>query len=117
MTQEEFRDWYYATIVGRPWDGRHNTKPRRGDQTGQQIFFDWWRNNMGLDAPFTNLDMLMYDNKIPIALAEVKIGNEGYGNANITALKNHAQQAKRPLWEFRTDLAISNIVPTKLWTP
>lgn len=96
-----FREWYYSTIVRRPFDGRMNEKERRGDQQGEQEFFDLWRKHMGFDAPWANVDMLMYDNGKALALADVKIGEEQFGKSNRKALIDLARRSFLPLYEFR----------------
>ena len=98
---DEFRVWYYDTIVGRDWDGRPNTNMRRGMQEMEQAFYDAHRKHMGYDAPWINVDMVPYDDCIPKALIEVKINEELWLEPNRLTLINLGRMSKLRVYLFR----------------
>ncbi len=115
FTWKEFHDWYYSTIIGRPDIGWKNKNKRRGDQSHAQPFFDRWRSEMGANAPFTDVDQLMYDQLIPEALSDVKIESEETNVHNQKAIQNLAERAILPFYEFRYEEPIITVTP--LWLP
>lgn len=115
------REWYYGDVRRKPWDGRHCTKPRRGDQRMEQMFFDRWRAKMGSDAPFMNVDMLGYDQRLPIMMSDVKVGTEQFDDANQEAFLNLASMSDVPAYRFRWIPSIGGaaekIIVTNLFMP
>jgi hypothetical protein len=87
---------------------------RQGSQSGEQEFLDWWRKAMGYDAPITNCDIVAYDQKKAIALAEIKIEDEKFDESNRMALLDLAERSWLPLYEFRWYRSMRRVHVTKL---
>src|SRR5215475_2833356 len=104
MSPIDFREWYNSHLRGASDTGRDNRTLRRGGQKGEQKLFDWWRVTMGFDAPFCNIDMLLYNFGNPLALAEVKVNDEPYSESNRSALITLARMAKIPAFLFRFNI-------------